>query len=83
MGRNWRDIADWSIRATLRDPGKVTWRASNETWCYSRKFVFLLDDEVVAKMIVRVVLGKTGRRLITSFPTTSSPCVGTNLLGAA
>ena len=36
VGSNWRDHADWAIEATLLDPQVVTYRADNNSYCYSR-----------------------------------------------
>ncbi len=71
VGRNWRDQADWAIEWVLRDPGVVTYRASNDTFCYSREVYLAKDDKVVATRRPHVVIARESKNIITAFPANS------------
>jgi hypothetical protein len=70
MGRNWRDIADWTIAWTLAEPTKVV-RESDAKFCYSRRFAFRVGSNTIKKKYVQVVTGATSRRLISAYPSNS------------
>lgn len=76
IGRNWRDFFDWSTRWALKDPDRITWQPNPKTWCYDRQFQFIVDNEVIMKTRVRVVLNTQGKGFVTAWPTTTSRCSG-------
>ena len=72
---NWRDVADYAIAEALRNPMAVTYRANNNTYCYSRE-VYLVDkvrgipvDVFHPNVVVRAQDGI----IITSYPA-NRPC---------
>lgn len=70
---NWRDTADYGIHWALRDPDKITYRAANDTFCYSRK-ILLIDDrtnEVVGSYFPKVSVARVSHRIITAYPSGS------------
>jgi hypothetical protein len=48
---NWREVADYAIAEALRQPERVTFRANNNTFCYSRE-IYLVNK--VRGLIVNV-----------------------------
>jgi hypothetical protein len=75
MGRGWQDLVAWMIDWVTYDPDKVTkWSEPTyaDRFCYQRKFVFLVDDEVVWKTRAIMLTGRTGVRIMTFFPNNSS-----------
>ncbi|MFC8800777.1 hypothetical protein ACFT2C_23860 [Promicromonospora sp. NPDC057138] len=67
---NWRDTADYGIHWALSDPDKITYRASNDTFCYSRK-ILLVDNrtnEVVGSYYPMVSVARVSHRIITAYP---------------
>lgn len=67
---NWRDTADYGIHWALRDPDKITYRASNDTFCYSRK-ILLIDNrtkETVGSYYPKVSVARASHRIITAYP---------------
>ena len=76
----WRDLAGWATATTLTSPDKIIYDAKRESWCYSR-WIGLYNKrngQLVSSMIVKTILGKTGQRIITSYPS-GSQCTGTKL----
>ena len=71
----WKQVADYSIAEALRNPTAVTFRATNNTFCYSRQ-VSLIDkvrgitvDVMYPNVVVRVRDGA----IVTAFPS-GRPC---------
>ena len=65
MGRQWRDLVAWMIDWTTYDPdveGRFYTRV-----CFSRKFVFVADGEVLWRTRAVLWLGQTGVRIITFY----------------
>lgn len=72
---NWRGVADYAIAEALRNPMAVTYRANNNTYCYSRE-VYLVNkvrgipvDVFHPNVVVRAQDGI----IITSYPA-NRPC---------
>lgn len=74
--QNWRDVADFGIKWALKDPARVSYRSSNNTFCFSRR-VYLYNKrtgERVGHMTPRVIVAGVSKNIITAFPPTSSYC---------
>jgi hypothetical protein len=74
---NWRDVADYAIAEALRSPQVVTFRASSNTFCYSRE-IYLINKVTGAIVDVfhpHVVLRASDGRIITAY-TSREPCRG-------
>ena len=72
---NWREVADYSIAEALRNPTSVSFRAAENTFCYSRE-VSLIDKVrgvTVDVMHPNVVVRGRDGAVITAFPT-RRPC---------
>ena len=72
---NWREAADYSIAEALRNPTAVTFRAANNTFCYSRQ-VSLVDKVrgiIVDVMYPNVVVRVQDGAIVTAFPS-GRPC---------
>ena len=72
---NWREVADYSIAEALRNPTSVSFRAAEDTFCYSRE-VSLIDKVrgvTVDVMHPNVVVRGRDGAVITAFPT-RRPC---------
>lgn len=67
---NWRDTADYGILWAFKDPDKVTYRGSNDTYCYSRKINLVNEDngEVVGSYYPNVAIARVSKRIITAIP---------------
>ncbi|PZE94084.1 hypothetical protein DEI95_05425 [Curtobacterium sp. MCBD17_008] len=75
---NWRDIAHWATTWVLQDPDHKVFVPKNpakkyktDRWCYDRD-VFLKDKrtgKTVKTKKIKVIMGETGVRIITSYPT--------------
>jgi hypothetical protein len=69
-GINWRDLADFAIAVALSDQDRVTYRQSNDTFCFSRE-IYLVDKRtgnVVAYRYPRVVVAAESKNIITAYP---------------
>jgi hypothetical protein len=69
-GKNWRDLADFAISVALTDPDTVTYRKSNDTYCFSRE-IYLIDKrngQVVATRYPNVTVAAASKQIITAFP---------------
>lgn len=70
---NWRDTADYGISWALKDPDRVTYRSSNDTYCFSR-LINLVNDrtgQVVDRYYPNVVVAHVSKNIITAFPSSS------------
>jgi hypothetical protein len=67
---NWRDTADYGILWAFKDPDKVTYRGSNDTYCYSRKINLVNEDngQVVGNYYPNVAIARVSKRIITAVP---------------
>lgn len=67
QGLSWGTWANWAIENTLRSP---VWRTvqSSTRFCYEGRFGFRNPSGSVVNRRVIVILGKTGVRIMTSFP---------------
>lgn len=74
---NWGQFMHWMVSHTISEPDKVTNQGSTR-FCYISKFVFKsVNNERIYKANV-VILGKTGRRIMTAFPRNNMDyCAGT------
>lgn len=71
IGRQWRDVAGWTMKNTLGDADVVT-RQPPYRFCYERQFALLAesDPDVEADRIrTKLYVGETGRRVMTFFYT--------------
>lgn len=76
--QNWRDVADIGMHAALSNSAKTTYRAANDTNCYSKR-IYLVNvqtGQTVADTITRVVAGTRSNNVVTAFPS-SGYCTGT------
>lgn len=74
--QNWRDVADFGIKWALKDPARVSYRSSNNTFCFSRRLYLYnkTTGERVGHMTPRVIVAGVSKNIITAFPPTSSYC---------
>jgi hypothetical protein len=72
---NWRDIADLSMREGLDNPNAVTYRSSNQTFCFSRHIYLYRtnDNTIVGTMDPQTIIAQQDGKVITSYPSTA-PC---------
>ncbi len=70
---NWRDTADYGIMWALMDPDRVTYRSSNDTYCFSRliNLVNRSNGQVVDHYYPNVVIAHVTKNIITAFPSSS------------
>lgn len=69
-GQNWRDVADYGIEWALKDPDKVTYRAKNDTFCFSR-IIYLIDKRTgrtVGHTYPNVSISAGAKNVITAYP---------------
>ncbi|MGH3426008.1 MAG: hypothetical protein ACRDQZ_00275, partial [Mycobacteriales bacterium] len=66
--KNWRDQADWTIAAVLRDPEKITYRKSKDTFCFSRKVYLEYNGKVVGTRQPNVIVAHDSQNIITAWP---------------
>jgi len=60
IGKNWRNVAQFTMTSTLDDPEILTY--SPIRYCFEKTFTFVnKDGDVTAKLPVVVILGETGR----------------------
>jgi hypothetical protein len=70
--RSWIDIAAWAMDNTALDPDTVV-EQSYKRFCYDRTFgLFRSNGEKITEFRAILILGETGRRVMTFFPSTSS-----------
>lgn len=68
--QNWRDVADYGIQWALKDPDKVTYRAENETFCFSR-IIYLINKKTgrtVGHTYPNVSVSAGNKNVITAYP---------------
>jgi hypothetical protein len=72
---NWRDVADYSIAESLRNPMAVAFRPSTNTFCYSREVSLInkVRGIIVEVMHPNVVIRAQDGAIITAFPS-RKPC---------
>jgi hypothetical protein len=73
-GENWHDTADLAIQSAFADPDKTTYRADNDTFCYSH-LIYLADKntrKIVGENSPMTVIARVSTNIITSYP--SSGC---------
>jgi hypothetical protein len=75
-GRDWGNFMHWSISWTLSEP---SWRTvqNKDRFCYEKVLGFTSPNGSTFDRYVVVILGRTGVRIMTSFPRTSDYCQGT------
>jgi hypothetical protein len=69
-GENWRDTANTAINSAFRDPDWVTYRAQNDTFCYTH-IIYLVNKrtgQVRGTSRPRTVIGRVTKNIITSYP---------------
>lgn len=71
MGRGWQDLVGWMMDWVTYDPDRVT-VPSSQRFCYQRKFYYVANGRVVLKTRAIMILGRTGVRIMTFFPNSSS-----------
>ena len=79
QGRDWGNFMHWSVSWVIREPG---WRTvqSKKRYCYQKGFEFRSPNGSSFKRQVVVILGRTGVRIMTAFPTKNSDyCDGTRI----
>lgn len=70
---NWRDTADYGIEWALKDPDRVRYRSSNDTYCFSR-LIYLVNKsngKVVDTYYPNVVVARGTKNIITAYPSGS------------
>lgn len=71
-GRNWRDLADFSIEWTLKDPDRVSNGGAGKV-CQSRTLYLANNNgRVVLTRTFRVITATSSRSIITAYP--GAPC---------
>ena len=67
---NWRDTADYGIEWALKDPNRIRYRSSNDTYCFSRQINLVNDrtGQVVDHYFPNVVVGRVTKNIITAWP---------------
>jgi hypothetical protein len=67
---NWRDVADYAIAEALKNPQVVTFRAPNNTFCYSREIYLVnkVTGAIVNVTYPNVVVRARDGVIITAFP---------------
>jgi hypothetical protein len=80
-GRDWGSFMNWTVWHTVSEPQNVT-NQSPVRFCYERQYVFKNPNGTQVKRTVAVVLGETGRRIMSAWPRTNGnfTCKGTPLL---
>jgi hypothetical protein len=68
---NWRDLADYSISATLANPERVEYRQDNNTFTVYRDIYRIADDGAVYAFTCRVAISASDGKIITAFPQTA------------
>jgi hypothetical protein len=70
---NWRDTADYGIYWALSDPDRITYRVSNDTYCFSRliNLVNRSNGQVVDHYYPNVVIAHVTRNIITAYPSST------------
>lgn len=63
----WKDVAHQGLTKSLKDPDKITWSSSRETWCLSGKINFYEDNHYVTSHFVQTILGKD-TNVVSSYP---------------
>lgn len=69
-GLNWRDIADFGIEWTLKDPDHITYNKKKGSYCFSR-LIYLVNtrsNQTAGQKIVNVVVGAGNKRIVTAWP---------------
>lgn len=72
-GENWRDTADYGMEWALKDPDRIRYRSSNDTYCYSR-LIYLVDErtgKVVGSYYPNVVVARVTKNVITAIPSSA------------
>lgn len=81
-GKTWGHWMNWAITWTITDPQRVT-DQSPTRFCYARRVYFKdLSGRVSDSAVIAVILGETGRRIMTAFPVDADTvyyCKGTRL----
>jgi hypothetical protein len=70
VNNNWRDTADFGIAWALYDPDKTLYRASNDTFCYSR-LIHLVNKKTgreVGHYYANVAVSRIYHNVITAYP---------------
>jgi hypothetical protein len=67
---NWREVADYAISEALKNPQAITFRAPNNTFCYSREIYLVnkVTGAIVNVTYPNVVLRAQDGVIITAFP---------------
>jgi hypothetical protein len=73
MGRGWQDVVGWMMDWVTYDPDMIADMRPSEPsraqrFCYDREFYYLVDGREVLDMRAVMLLGETGRRIMTFFP---------------
>lgn len=67
---NWRDTADYGIQWALKDPDRVRYRSSNDTYCFSRQIDLVNNrtGQVVDHYFHTVVVARVTKNILTAWP---------------
>lgn len=70
---NWGEFMDQTLWYTFRDPDVVTDpNPEGNRFCYEKEFEYEVEDAVVKRAYVVAITGRTGKRIMTAFPRSSS-----------
>lgn len=70
--KDWRSHTDWAIDLVLRDPDKVSYTSSNDTFVYCRQIVLANSKgQTVGYKYPRVVVAAVTKNIITAYPPSS------------
>lgn len=68
--QNWRDVADYAMEWSLKDPDSTRYRSANQAWAFQRT-IYLVNKSTgqgVGQMEVCTVVGLNTQNVITSYP---------------
>lgn len=64
----WRHAADFAMYGALQYPQLIKYNYVKDTYCVQRMVYIYQNDEQVNKFKATVILGSTGRRIISAYP---------------
>ncbi|WP_377323267.1 hypothetical protein ACFJIY_01350 [Pimelobacter simplex] len=76
-GRDWGNFMHWSVSWVISEPGRRTVQNANR-FCFQKKFGFRQPNGSTFDRQIVVILGRTGVRIMTAFPSANANyCQGT------
>ncbi|MFC5493508.1 hypothetical protein [Nocardioides caricicola] len=80
-GRDWGSFMNWTVWHAIAEPNNVT-NQSATRFCYEKQYIWTNPNGTQVKRTVAVILGETGRRVMSAWPRTngSFTCKGNPIL---